>query len=308
MKSKIWCISILFVLYGFSSFAQLTSAERSALYKKYNLIPDRSKDTQFYRTESKVLRYNNDGTRGLLEIYRLELRCVANKTGDQFTCKRFTIQSGNSPEISIPALVNWTYALTSNQSGVDEKGQLMGIDHSRFEQLTDSNGNAIPTERVIHVFNAFIDFHSMSVFADRYQTGKGVQDLSTIGQKVIHGASFSNPPVNLGRMIEKGSVFTNGEITMEFKGLGVINKKSCAILQYDSGESSFSVNMKLTSSMDVKTTGSSHYWGDIYKDLESGWIQKAVLNEIVVSQTEVTGQANKISTVIERLISIVNKG
>ena len=56
--------------------------------------------------------------------------------------------------------------------------------------------------------------------------------------------------------------------------------------------------------MEVTTKGSSHYWGDIYKDLTGGWIQKAVLHEIVISETDVPGLANKINSVIERHINI----
>jgi hypothetical protein len=58
--------------------------------------------------------------------------------------------------------------------------------------------------------------------------------------------------------------------------------------------------------MEVPTKGSSHYWGDIYKDLAGGWIQKAVLHELVVSETTVPGLSNKINSVIERSILIKN--
>jgi hypothetical protein len=58
--------------------------------------------------------------------------------------------------------------------------------------------------------------------------------------------------------------------------------------------------------MQINTTGSSHYWGDIYKDLQSGWLQKADLHELVVSETEIKGQANKVHSVIERKIEIRN--
>ena len=58
--------------------------------------------------------------------------------------------------------------------------------------------------------------------------------------------------------------------------------------------------------MKVTTKGSSHYWGDIYKDLTSGWIQKANLHELVISETAVPGMTNKINSVIERSINIKN--
>jgi len=64
--------------------------------------------------------------------------------------------------------------------------------------------------------------------------------------------------------------------------------------------------MKPMPNMEVKTRGSSHYFGDIYKDLKGGWIQKASLHEFVVSQTQVPGMTNKINGVVERTIRINN--
>lgn len=92
---------------------------------------------------------------------------------------------------------------------------------------------------------------------------------------------------------------------MYFKGLSRINDKVCAIVEYDSGKSSFYMLAKLMANMEVPTKGSSHYWGDIYKDLSRGWIQKAILHEVVISETTVPGM-NKINSVIERTIVIKN--
>jgi hypothetical protein len=58
--------------------------------------------------------------------------------------------------------------------------------------------------------------------------------LKKIGDKIVHAAAFSEPKLNLA-----GSFFKNGEITLEFKGLSRVNGKSCALIGYDSGESSF---------------------------------------------------------------------
>jgi hypothetical protein len=146
----------------------------------------------------------------------------------------------------------------------------------------------------------------MSVFAEKTDSGKGVQDLKKIGDKIIHAASFSKPSVSLGSKVEEGSYFKNGEITLAFKGISLVNKKACALLGYDSGESSFYMLTKPFPNMEVKTKGSSHYQGDIYKDLDGGWIQKATLHELVVSETIVPGMANKINSVIERSIQIDN--
>jgi len=58
--------------------------------------------------------------------------------------------------------------------------------------------------------------------------------------------------------------------------------------------------------IEIVTVGSSHYKGDIYKDLTSNWIQKVSLDEIVVSETSLPMSANKINSVVERDIVIKN--
>jgi hypothetical protein len=78
------------------------------------------------------------------------------------------------------------------------------------------------------------------------------------------------------------------------------------VIEYDSGESSFTMIMQPTPDIEIKTAGTSHYWGDIFKALGTSWIQKATLHEIVVSETAVPGQSNKISATIERSITIQN--
>ena len=281
------------------------------LPQTYNLAGERSQETQYYVLESKLFTYALNGNRISTDIFRLYLKCVpsqiAGTDGDQYICKKFTIQLGDVPEVAIPGLENWTYVFTNDSIGIDEKGQVFGIDHSKFEKLTDSIGNLIPQDKTYHIYNAFIDFHSFcNVFADRTPEGHGIQDLKMIGEKIVHDAAFSEPPVNLGTNISEGSFFKNGEITLEFKGLSIVNGKQCAIVGYDSGESSFEMIMNPMPNMEVHTVGSSHYMGDIYKDLTTNWVQKITMTEIVISETTLPMPPNKVNSVIERNIIIRN--
>jgi hypothetical protein len=313
MQNKVHKLAMiwLFVVIPLSQLsAQQISSERKLLKQDYNLVPPHSKDTQYYKMESKVQKHAPDGTSQGWDIYRLYLRCIpgaGTSAGDEYTCLKFTVQMSDSTEVSIPSLTNWNYFFSLTPNGKDEKGQVFGIDHSKFEKLTDENGKVLPVENTYFVYNAFIDFHSMSVFAERTAEGNGAQNLKHIGDQIVHVASFSQPPVNLGSQIAEGSYFRNGEIKLTFKGLGWVNEKTCGIVGYDSGESSFYMVMKPMANMEVTTRGSSHYWGDIYKDISGGgWIQKAELTEIVVSQTTVPGLTNKINAVVERSIVIKN--
>ena len=302
-------LMILVVLVSPLSYllAQQSNAKK-LLSQEYNLVPQHSKDTQYYEMESKLQKHALDGTPQGLDVYHLYLRCVpsANPSrGDEYTCLKFTVQINKAAEISIPSLTNWKYFFSLTANTEDKKGEMFGIDHSKFEKLTDENGKLLPLENTYHVYNAFIDFHTMSVFAEKTTTGNGAQNLKHIGDKIVHGASFSQPHVSLGSQVAEGSYFKNGEITLALKGLSLINEKTCALLEYDSGESSFYMLMKPMANMEVTTKGSSHYWGDIYKDLITGWIQKANLHELVISETIVPGM-NKINSVIERSINIKN--
>jgi hypothetical protein len=289
--------------------AQKNSIAEKILTQHYNLVPQHVRDTQYYEMESRLQNHSLDGTPLGWDVYHLYLRCVPSSDpakGDEYTCLKFTVQINKSPETSIPSLTNWKYYFLLTADGRDSKGQVFGIDHSKFEKLTDANGKMLPAGNVYHVYNAFIDFHSMSVFCEKTKNGNGIQDLKYIGDKIVHSASFSQPPLDLGSQVAEGSYFKNGEVTLAFKGLSRVNKKTCALLEYDSGESSFYMIMEPVPKMKVTTKGSSHYWGDIYKDLSSGWIQKATLHEMVVSETTVPGQANKINGVVERSITIKN--
>jgi hypothetical protein len=190
---------------------------------------------------------------------------------------------------------------------MDEKGQVFGIDHARFEGLVDETGGAVPVDKAYHVYNAFIDFHAFcNVFAEPVSDGNGIQNLRKVGDRVVHAAAFSDAPTNLGSSFAEGSSFKNGEITLELKGLGLVNGKPCAIVGYDSGASSFKMIMKPMPELEVVTVGSSHYRGHIYKDLEAGWVQKATMTEMVVSETTLPMPPNKLNSVIEREIIILN--
>jgi hypothetical protein len=110
--------------------------------------------------------------------------------------------------------------------------------------------------------------------------------------------------VNLGSNISEGSFFKNGEITLAFKGLSVVNDEYCALLEYDSGESSYKMIMKPVPNLEIQTIGSSHYKGDIFKDLATNWVQKVTMTEVVVSETTLPMPPNKINSVNERNIII----
>lgn len=291
--------------------AESDATNDAILRQTFKLGGERSQQTQYFLMESKLLTYALDGKRVGTDVFRLRLKCVpakaAGKDGDEYTCANFTVQISGGPEVEVPALKNWTYIFKTLPAGLDEKGQVLGIEHARFENLVDAGGKAIPPDKSYHVYNAFIDFHGFcNIFAERVEGGKGIQDLKSIGQKIVHAAAFTEPPVNLGSSIAEGSTFKNGEVTLELKGLSRVAGAACAMVGFDSGQSSFKMTVKPMPDMEVRTVGSSHYKGDIYIDLSTNWVRKATMDELVVAESTLPMPPGKVNAVIERNIVIRN--
>jgi len=281
-----------------------------ALNAGYELAGERSGDTQYYHMKTILAEYSPSGDSESVDVYEMLLECRpgggAGEEGFTYTCFEFRIELGDTAEISIPALEGWSYLF---EPGIDESGQVFGIDHSRFEGLSDSEGDIVPMDKSYLIYNTFIDFHSFcDVFAEPSDEGAGIQDLERVGQRIVHSAAFSKPPVNLGSAILEGSYFQNGEITLEFKGLSAVDGRSCALIEYDSGESSYRMLMEPVPGMEIETVGRSHYTGDIYKDLETNWVQKVTMIEFVISETRLPMPPGNINSIVERNILIRNLG
>ena len=211
---------VLLLLYAPVTHSQ--SVDTGLLDHAYDLAVPHTHEAQYFVMESRLTTLALDGTRLGTDVYKLHLmfdpEITKEGSVDGYRCGEFTISPGDSVVLQIPILKNWTYVLP--ESGYDDQGNVLGIDHDRFEGLTDSRGETLPLDKAYHVYNAFIDFHAFcTVFTDPTITGRGIQDLKTIGDSVIHVAAFSEPATHLGSHIAEGSFFRNGEITLAFKGL-----------------------------------------------------------------------------------------
>jgi hypothetical protein len=280
----------------------------------FDLGAERTAAVQFFRMETVFVHIGFDGQRTGAETYILKLKCVpaalSGKGGDEYTCAAFDYRVNDGETLSIPPLAGWSYVFAAKPGGKDEKGQVFGIPHGKFEDLRDSRGHRLPVGIAYSVYNNFIDFHSFNdVFARPSPGGRGIQDLKTIGQKIIHAAAFTEPPVNLGNQIKEGSVFRNGEVSLEFKGLSVVDGAPCALVGYDSGESTLKMIMPLGPDKDIVTVGGSEYKGDLYIDLATQWARKVTMDEFVITQTRLPGPAPSVDsyTVRHLLLRLVGR-
>jgi hypothetical protein len=273
----------------------------------FDLSAERKPESQHFHMETQFIHIGFNGKRTGTETYILKLRCIpaalSGKNGDEYTCPEFGLQINTEPAVTIPALRDWTYVFNPSLSGMDERGPMFGIPHGKFEDIADSLGNMLPVEIRYAIYNNFIDFHSFNdVFARPMRFGKGIQDLKAIGQRIVHAAAFIEAPVNLGAGVKPGSVFRNGEVTLELKGVSVVDGVPCALVAYDSGESTLKMIMPFATDQEIVTEGGSEYKGDIYIDLATRWVRKVTLDEFVITQTRVTNQTKIDSYTVRHIL------
>lgn len=284
--------------------------ETEILRDEFDFARPFAPEVQGYLMVSRMYTRAPDGRVVDETVFRLRLTATPGSLlgidGDRYTCTSFTVQHGEEAERAIPSLSGWSYLFNRRPAERDELGQVLGIDHRPFEKLVDESGKPLPQGTAYQVYNAFVDFHSFQVFTEPTPRGPGIQDLRRVGQRIVHAASHSRPPTSLRGSVADGSYFENGEVTIELKGLGLADDRPCAIIGYDSGSSSFLMLMQPAPEIEIRTVGSSHYWGDVYKDLESQWIRRADLTEIVVSETAVPNETRPRNAFIERSILVRN--
>jgi hypothetical protein len=229
-----WAGALVPALAALMSVGLAQSGQRAdlamALKGPFNLGAARTAEVHYFRMITQFIHIGFDGKRTGVETYTLTLKCVpaalAAQDGDAYTCRDFRLRFNDAPEATIPALAGWTHLFKPGGTGTGEAGQVFGIPHAKFENLVDSRGRKLPVGIGYAVCNSFIDFHAFNdVFARPTEGGKGIQDLTEIGQRIVHAAAFTEPPVNLGSGIKTGSVFRNGEVTLEFKGPGACGRR-----------------------------------------------------------------------------------
>jgi hypothetical protein len=254
----------------------------------FDLSIDRKAETQYFHMQTQFIHMNFDGRRSSVEKYMLKLRCqpaaLSGKSLDEYRCMEFDLQMNNGKAATIPELNGFTYRFDM-MSGANSKGPVFGIPHEPFESLTDSLGNKISPDIRYAIYNIFIDFHSLNdVFSCPMKFGKGIQELKSIGDRVVHASAFTEASVSLCSFLNPGSVFRNGEVTLELKGISIVDGVPCALIGYDSGESTLKMNLAMSKDLEVVTEGGSEYKGDIYLDVATGWVRKVTLDEFVVTE------------------------
>jgi hypothetical protein len=229
--------------------------------------------------------------------YRLDLDCLPSSDGVENTvhyrCRGFHILKDGKPESHIPSLENWSYEFAYPASDVAPEGNVFGLPNARFLGLIDSNGKEIGRQNDFLVYNAFTDYHVLcNVYAQPLLEGKGIEDLKKIGDRVLHGTSNTHAPLGNVPGLSEGSEFVHGEVHLSWKGLSRIQNRPCAIVGFQTTDNRYRMVIKPVSTFSVVTEGKSRHAGDLYIDLESGWVLRAEMSETVVSWTDINGDAS----------------
>jgi hypothetical protein len=271
---------------------------REGLGGPFDLSIDREPETQYFHMQTRFIHMSFDGKRTGVETYLLRLRCtpaaISGKKLDEYTCQEFGLQLDNNVITTLPALRLFTYQF-NQMSGVLDKGPMFGIPQEPFEGMKDSRGNQLPPDICYATYNNFVDFHALGdVFSRPMKYVKGIEQLKSIGDRIVHPGAFTEAPVSLTGVVRPGSFFRNGELTLELKGASLVDDRPCALLNYDSGESTLRMAFIHGDGEDVMMEGGSEYTGDVYIDLASGWVRKVTLDESVVTQTNTASRPDKI--------------
>jgi hypothetical protein len=267
-------------------------ANKEVFNQEYDLVGERSKETHYYLVQSELATHTSKGVLKSTDVYREYLQVEpGNRSAgeaDHFTCKKFSLKRGNTPEGTIPSLNGFSYEVNKDlldANGIDENGELYSVPEEIFEDLEDNSGTKLPFEVGYQVYSAFYYYHSFTDYAESNTRGNGIQDIKRIGDRVIVEGSFAESPLP-GKLAKDSAFWKNGEITLAFNGLSIVDGKPCAVLGLDSGVCHWSMPMTYMPIMNLKTVGVSNYQADIYLDLESKWVRK--LNLVLFEKTTTT--------------------
>ena len=274
------------------------SQEMSIFSKEYNLGRERKREPRFYLVQHEVATHGSNGKPKSIDTYKMRLMCepVDQSTGNaayKYTCTSFIVKRKNSPEVTIPSMEGWSYEFNKqllSREGLDSHGQMMGIPHAKFENLTDSNGAKLPIELPYQIYSAFTYFHTCcNMVVEPDQFDRYIGDLKRIGDKNESEISSTEVPINLGSVILDGSKYKTGITVLEFKGLSNVDDKPCAIIGYEEIGGTWVTFIQAMPLMKVKTVGGTQIRSDIYVDLASLWVQKATYIVTDITKTTLFG-------------------
>ena len=286
MKNRcLFLINFLFLLLTLTSLSFLSCNRqdiRSELARDYDLsLSDREGAVDYFQMRTIYYHGNHVGImKDRDEIWGAFQREVLKSSRESFIvkCTWKNVRLGHSPslknEIKQWQPLSFAEGFTYEIDLCRPDFVLSSVDHTKIPK----------TLAGMRFWVKLMDAHSQFELL-RTETHGRISQIKKIGDRVsTPGAHQENgwdfPPVITD------STFANGEYDTMFTGLGMIDGKTCAVLEYINADSRLSSKMQVTPKMYFAQEGTSNFWGHIYVDLESGKLLKGDLYEYVIVQIE----------------------
>lgn len=274
--------------------------------KSFQIPRERTDESLSYVIEVEM-RFHTPRTEKVKQVrYQIELDCVpvigpaAEENLVEYTCRQFSVEKGTRPAVTIPDLDEWSYQFAWPSSNIAPDGSAFGLPMSKFLALKDSA--EVPVNGMM-AYNAMTDYHVLcNVYAQPIEGG-GIQDLKAIGEKVRHATAGQITSLVGVPGMKEGSEFRHGDVALDLIGIGQVDQRNCAIVGFDSGENQNRMLMEPAPNFKIESSGYSRHRGELYIDLETGWVLKATMMEIVVNRTK-AGDRDTESLVIERYLTL----
>ena len=103
-------------------------------------------ENRYFHFRTVLTEFDKDGTRSPGNSFTVWLEMQPSDDGGvEYISRKFTLGRKGGEEVEIPSLKNWEYSTDEgiDGTGVDEAGQVFGIDHARFMVMMDAKGKFI---------------------------------------------------------------------------------------------------------------------------------------------------------------------
>ena len=286
MKNRcLFWIYLLFLLLTSTSLSSISCNNQSLqtqLARDYDLsLSDREGDVDYFQMRTIYYHGNHLGLmKDRDEVRGAFQREVLKSSRESFIvkCTWKDVRSGHSPslknEITEWQPLSFAEGFTYEIDLCKPDFVLSTVDHSKIPKTL------VGMRFWVKLMDAHAQFELL-----RTETHGRISQITNIGDKVSTPGAHQEGGWDFPPLVTDSN-FANGDYDTMFTGLGMIDGKTCAILEYVNADSRLSSKMQVTPKMYFDQDGTSNFWGHIYVDLESGKLLKGDLYEYVLVQIE----------------------
>jgi hypothetical protein len=281
-RSLFWfnCLFLLLISNSFVSISCNDQSLQTQLARDYDLsLSDREGDVDFFRMRTIYYHGNHLGImKDRDEVWGDFQREVLKSSRESFIvkCTWKDVRLGHSPSLE-DEITEWNPLSFAEGFSYEidlciPDFVLASVDHSKIPKTL------VGMKFWVKLMDAHAQFELL-----RTETHGRISQIKKIGDKVSNPGAHQEGGWDFPPLVTDSN-FANGDYDTMFTGLGMIDGKTCAVLEYINADSRLSSKMQVTPKMYFDQDGTSNFWGHIYVDLESGKLLKGDLYEYVIVQ------------------------